>query len=138
MGISKRSTMILDEKQLDLPHLVTKTVAFWLDIPHEITKQFDEMKMDLAPAIHSASHCLIGMLPIVTKCDANHFDTECPSPFDSKKRIRRIIVTETTEGGLGFLEDIAVKRTESVIGLPYQVSYQKKVCLLFCVGQDLY
>ena len=115
--ISKRTTQIIEEKELKLPTLCTKTVAFWLDIPDEITKQFAKRKLDIISAIHSAEHCIIGLLPLFTKCDANHFDTECPSEFDSKKRIPRIIVTESTEGGLGFLEDIAVKRTECVVEL---------------------
>ena len=109
--ISKLSSEILEEKPLSLPSLTTQTVALWIDIPELVVNKMNADKIDIISAIHAVEHCMIGLIPLFIKANANEFDTECPSPFDTKKRIPRIIIAEKVAHGLGYCQDIIFRKT---------------------------
>eukprot|EP01084_Bolivina_argentea_P152864 266577_1 len=113
--ITKLSQDILDEKPLMLPNLITPTVAFWIDIPVKIINVMNKKNIDIISAIHAIEHCMISLIPLFIKCNSKQFDTECPSPFDTKKRVPRIIIAEKIQNGLGYVKEIILNKNKKNI-----------------------
>eukprot|EP01083_Nonionella_stella_P097488 274028_1 len=134
--LSKMNSQIMDEKQLKLPHLVHNTVALWIDIPEQITNEMNKKQIDIIAAIHAIEHCMIGLIPLFIKCDSNQFDTECPSPFDTKKRMPRIIICEKTVNGLGYAQDLVMANNGTMIQQLIHKTMQRLSNCLCSSGTD--
>ena len=133
--VSKTTYNVLDTVQLSLPPIKMFTKALWINIPTKIVEIFSRLNIDIIASMHSVAHLLIGLLPLFIHCSSTQFDTECPHPFDTVKRIPRIIICETIPNGIGLIQEIINKNI--IISLMKKGLERIKECKCIKLGNNI-
>ncbi|KAI8378802.1 P-loop containing nucleoside triphosphate hydrolase protein [Choanephora cucurbitarum] len=91
---------IMDTFETYMDPIVLEANGVWADVPRSVLSKLKELEIDPMAAIHSASHCLISLLPKLNLAvAARDLRTECKSPYAARARPFRIAIYETHSNG---------------------------------------
>lgn len=102
MKLHKESREIVDIQDLDgVPPHVLKTVGLFCDIAPEIKDLIEARGDSFTGGCHGASHAVMNALPLFVLCDRHDLGTECPAKEATRLRPPRVLVYESSPGGVG-------------------------------------
>ena len=95
---------LVEEKSTSRREVKFPTLGFWLDLkPSFVEGMLRDMDVaSLDAALHGLEHLLAGLMPVISPCDSNDYDSK--SQFDSK-RSGRLFIYDNVYGGIGLASE---------------------------------
>ncbi len=88
---------------LNLPAQAYDTLAFWFDVPPEVSRQAMRRRGDLEGGLHAVEHATVGLLPLFAMCDRLDVDgVSTPRHADTGRA--QVFVYDAYPGGVGIAE----------------------------------
>lgn len=110
---------IIDSVETHNPPVTINSKGFWIDVPKRAIDICHSKQLNLAGAIHSAQHAIIGLLPRFIVAGVDEIQTECKAPEKEfaerqtkRKRPARLVFYDAKGGKYG--SGLSIKAFEHI------------------------
>ncbi|EDO18886.1 hypothetical protein Kpol_1023p55 [Vanderwaltozyma polyspora DSM 70294] len=114
-----KQNRIIDAVETHNPPVIINSKGFWIDLPVRALEICNEKSLNVAGAIHAATHAIIGLLPRFIVAGVDEISTECKAPEKefaerqtSRKRPARLVFYDSKGGKYG--SGLSVKAFEHI------------------------
>lgn len=97
----RRSGVVFDSIELQLPETAWHTVAAWVRVPDAVREQVAQLPGDVYGGMHAAVHALSNVLPLLVNCAPQDVATECEWSAEHGARPLRLLLYDRLAGGCG-------------------------------------